>query len=129
MLFKIIGVGLVSVVLTLVLKNQRQEFSVMASVCGGLVIFALAMDGLKEIFSEMFELTNVANINSETLIPIIKVVGVGYITEFVCDIADDCGNKILSNKVEHGVANHRAYDYAPLPVLEAFVCLHCQLVL
>ena len=39
------------------------------------------------------------NLNFDFLTVILKIVGVGYITEFTADIAEDFGNKIIASKV------------------------------
>ena len=99
MLIKIIGIGLVCVVLSLMLKGSRPEFSLLVSVCGALVVFAMVFSSLEEIIGEVFLISNMSGLSGELFTPIIKVVGVGYITEFVSDIAEESGNKLLSNKI------------------------------
>ncbi len=102
MLIKIIGIGLVCVILSLLFKQYRPEFSILVSVCGALIIFFMMITGLEEIVGEVFNISQLTGISSELFVPVIKVVGVGYITEFVSDIAEDGGNKTLSNKIIMG---------------------------
>lgn len=99
MLLKIISVGLVTVVLAMLIKQYRSDFSILVSVCGGLIIFIMLISGLEKIIDEIFNLSNTVGIKSELFVPVIKAIGVGYITEFVSDIAEDNGNKLLSNKI------------------------------
>ncbi|MBQ8425197.1 MAG: stage III sporulation protein AD, partial [Clostridia bacterium] len=42
---------------------------------------------------------NLINFDYEYFSLILKIIGVGYITEFTADIADDFGNKTISSKV------------------------------
>ena len=99
MLFKVLGVGLVTVVLTLVVKQYRPEYALIVSVCGALIIFFMSIMAFEKVINEVFNLAQLTGIHNELLTPIIKVIGVGYVTEFVCDVAEDAGNKLLANKI------------------------------
>lgn len=98
MLIKILGVGICTVVLSLVLKQARPEISLLASVCGGLLIFMLVMEGVGEIASELILLSDMTG-EIEIVKPVMKVLGVGYITEFTANLAEDSGNKSVASKI------------------------------
>ena len=51
MIFKIIGVGICTIVVSIVLKQYKPELSVLVNICGGLVIFMLAIDGVSTLVS------------------------------------------------------------------------------
>ena len=53
MFYKIIAVALVTIVLNLVVKQYKPEFSILISVCGGLLIFIMLIDEIKVIVDEM----------------------------------------------------------------------------
>lgn len=99
MLVKIIGVGLCGVVVNLVLKQYRPEFCLLSNICTGLILFMMVVDGVKEIAENFIYLNNIAGIKSDILSPIFKVVGIGYITEFASDIAEESGNKSIAGKI------------------------------
>mgnify|MGYP004553240551 CR=1 FL=1 len=99
MILKIIGVGLVCVILSILLKQYKPEFALLVSIMGALVIFGMMTEGLKEIVSQMFVLSNISGLNSDILVPVIKVIGVGYLTEFTSNVAEDSGNKLIANYV------------------------------
>ncbi|MBQ9790160.1 MAG: hypothetical protein IJW24_01015 [Clostridia bacterium] len=99
MLFKILGVGIVTVILSSILKNSRSDFSLLINICGGLIIFYILIDGITELFDGIGFLSENANISSSIISSIVKVIGVGYVTEFCADIAEDSGNKFVANKV------------------------------
>ena len=99
MLFKIIAIGFICVVLALILKQYKPEFSLLVSVCGALIIFSMLVSNLKEILNMVFSISSSVSVDGEIFLPVIKIIGVGYITEFVADIADDSGNRLLSSKI------------------------------
>ena len=102
MLIKILIVGLLTVVLSYITKQLKSEFSMIVNICGGLIIFFLILDGVTDLFTGLNFVGADVNISSEILSSIIKVMGVGYITEFCADIAEDSGNKFIASKVIFG---------------------------
>lgn len=99
MLLKVLGVGICSVIIGLILKQYKPEFAMLANICGGLIIFILVIDEVQVIVDSFVNFEDMAIGQVEIVKPILKVIGVGYITEFTADIAEDCGNKSISNKV------------------------------
>lgn len=98
-ILKIIGVALITLVATLLVKQIKTEFSVIVALAGGLVILFMIIDGVKDIISYFSEMVVRTNINSEFFAIILKVVGVGYITEFSSHLCVDSGMSSLADKV------------------------------
>ncbi len=101
MLFKIIGIGICTLVLNLILKNQKPEIALLVNVCGGLLIFMFVLDGVSDLLDGFYELENYVG-KVEIVKPIMKVLGVGYITEFSSNLAEDSGNKSIASKIVLG---------------------------
>lgn len=101
MLFKIFGIGICTLVLNLVLKNQKPEIALLVNVCGGLLIFMFVLDGVSDLLDEFYEFENYVG-KVEIVKPIMKVLGVGYITEFSSNLAEDSGNKSIASKIVLG---------------------------
>ena len=99
MIIKIVVVAIISVFVSCSLKKYNPEFSVLVSVTGGVIIFLLCADEIAKIITYFSEIYNLINIDNEYFILIFKIIGVGYITEFTADIADDFGNKSISSRV------------------------------
>ena len=99
MLVKIIGVGICAVIINLILKQYKPEFCLMSNVCAGALIFMLIVNGVKEIIENFINLQNLTNIDIDIVTPILKVIGIGYITEFSSDLAEESGNKFIANKI------------------------------
>ena len=99
MILKIVIIALICVFVSSCVKPYNSEISTLVSVCGGVLIFLLCVDELKNIVQFLFEIANLSNINLDFLSAVLKILGVGYITEFASDIAEDFGNKTMSSKV------------------------------
>jgi len=99
MLLKIIGVGVCTIIINIILKQYKPEFALLANVCGGLVLFILVIDGVQNIVDNFIYLQDVTGLKTNVVTPILKVLGVGYVTEFTSDLAEESGNKSVANKI------------------------------
>ena len=99
MLFKILGTGLVTVVLYITIKQYKPELALLVSIEGGLIISLMLISEVEIIIDEFVSFGEVSGLGTSITTPIIKVLGVGYITEFCGEIAEDSGNKLLANKI------------------------------
>lgn len=118
MIFKIIGVGICTIVVSIVLKQYKPELSVLVNICGGLVIFMFAIDGVSTLVSEFYSIENLTS-QIEIVKPIMKVLGVGYITEFTANLAEDSGNKSVASKIVLG--GKVAICTLALPILKQLI--------
>ena len=88
------------------------------NICGGLVIFMLAIDGVSTLVSEFYSIENLTS-QIEIVKPIMKVLGVGYITEFTANLAEDSGNKSVASKIVLG--GKVAICTLALPILKQLI--------
>lgn len=96
---KIIIIAIICIFLTSTLKSYNNEIATIISVCGGVLIFLLVIDEMKNIFEYFISLYDMTGLNFDFLSVILKIVGIGYIVEFTADIAEDFGNKMIASKV------------------------------
>ena len=102
MLLKVLGIGVCTLIVNLILKQYKPEFALLANVCGGLIIFLMVLENGEQLISLFINFETDLGLKTEVLTPILKVLGVGYITEFTADLAEDCGNKSIADKVVLG---------------------------
>ena len=99
MLYKIIAIAIVTIITSSILKHYKSDFSTLINICGGLIIFMLVLKEFTSLFDNFVFIGENSNISSDIIISIIKVIMVGYLTEFCADIAEDSGNKFVASKV------------------------------
>lgn len=99
MIVKLVFIAIICVFISSLLKKYNAEMSSIVSICGGVIIFLLCIDELTEIIGYFSEIYNLTNLNFDFMKIILKIIGVGYITEFASDIAEDFGNHTISSKV------------------------------
>lgn len=99
MIVKIAIIALISIFVSSIIKNYNKEIANFISISGGIIIFLLCIDELKNILNYFNELYNLTHIDYEYFSLVFKIIGIGYITEFTATIAEDFGNKTIASKV------------------------------
>lgn len=99
MILKIIIIAIICIFCSTILKKYNQEFATLVNVCGGVIIFLLTVEELKNIITFFTTMYNMTNLSFDFITILLKALGVGYITEFAADIAEDFGNKMIASKV------------------------------
>lgn len=102
MITKIIAIALTTVVVSSIIKQYRADISLLINICGAILIVLLSLDGIGNIIDGIIQISDTAKVSQSIINPIIKVLGIGYITEFSADVADDAGNKSISSKIIFG---------------------------
>lgn len=99
MLLKILAVGIITVVSSLLIRQYKSDISLLINICGGLIIMYMLLGGLTSIFKDITFISDNSNISSSVIAAIVKVICASYLTEFCADIAEDSGNKFVATKV------------------------------
>lgn len=99
---KIIGIGLIAVIIIVILKQYRPEFAMYASLIAGILIFAMIATKLSGIIEVLKSLSSKTAINNEFLVLLIKITGIAILTEFTVSICKDAGESAIASKVDLG---------------------------
>lgn len=99
-IIKIVGLGLVAVVLIVIIRQQRPELAIQLSIVVGAVIFTMMLGKINSVISLMNELAKRSNVSMLYMGTILKIVGVAYIAEFGAQICRDAGEGAVASKIE-----------------------------
>lgn len=99
MLFTIIGIGILGVSATLILKEIKPSFAVFISLATCIVISVLVISKFQDLFDVIDGYLSKLSISSELLTTALKIAGVGYLIEFASDIAEESGLSSISHKI------------------------------
>lgn len=101
-IIKIIGVGLIAVIIITVLKQYKPEFTVYISICAGAIILGLVMTRISAVIQLLTELSNKVSDTNGFLKILIKITGIAFLTEFAVNICKDAGESAIASKVDLG---------------------------
>lgn len=99
---KILGIGLISVISIIVIKQYKPEFSVYISLIAGVIIILLIIDKITGIIGLLTALSTKVSINREFLEILLKITGIAILTEFAVSICKDLGESSIANKIDLG---------------------------
>lgn len=101
-IIKIIGVGLIALIIIIIVKQYRPEFTMYVSVAAGIIILLLVMDKLSSIIDLLTNLANKTSINNEFIFLLIKITGIAILTEFASSVCKDSRETAIASKVDMG---------------------------
>ena len=101
-IIKIIGGGLISLIIIIIIRQYKPEFTLYVSLLAGAIILLFLMDKISGIVDLLTSLSNKASINNEFLKLLIKITGIAFLTEFAVSICKDTGESAIANKVDMG---------------------------
>ena len=101
-IFKIIGVGVITAITALIVKQIKPEVSIIITITGGILMILMLVEsltGIFDIFNELIEKTGLA---SGLFTIILKIIGVGYLSEFSANLCYDAGANSIADKILFG---------------------------
>ena len=101
-IIKIVAIGIITCVATMIIKPIRSDFSVIIAILGGVIILFMIINYLTGIFSVFTNLISLTGINNNIYSLLLKIVGIGYLVEFTAGICSDTGNNSLGDKILFG---------------------------
>lgn len=116
---KVIGIGLVALLIIIILKQYRSEFAVYVSLIAGMLVFVLIIDKLEAIINLINSISNSTFINKNFLKIIIKITGIAFLTEFAVSICNDAKETAIANKIE--LASKMVVMYMSLPIISSLL--------
>lgn len=127
-IFRIVGVGFITAIAAILLKQTKPELAFAVTVTGIIVILLFVADMLKETLSALDSIAKLTGVENGLIKTLLKIVGIGYLTEFAAGILTDFGSASVADKVILGgkltvLAVSLPLLYRVLTVLNTFLGL------
>lgn len=101
-IIKIIGIGLIALVIAIILKQYRPEYAIYVSIIAGILILFFIINKLSGIINLLKSISDKTYINKQFIGILLKITGIAIITEFAVSICSDAGEKAIASKIEIG---------------------------
>ena len=98
-LVKVAIIAITSAMAVLIIKKTNPELAVVLSISAGIMIMILILDSLFEVVYTFYGIADLTGIDSEIFEIILKIIGIGYISEFSASVCTDSGNESIGDKV------------------------------
>ena len=125
--YKIVLLALFSIVGIAIIKQLKPEFVVPMTIGVSVLLLLMICDELYNVVYTFYNFADQANIDSEAIGCVIKVVGIGYLAEFSSNVCIDANCKSVGDKVL--LASKIAILFCALPIVEKLFTVIMNLAL
>ena len=96
---KIIVLGIILSVLTVLLKNIKPEYYLICVIVGSIILVMYILSGVQSIFEYFKTIVDRTGVDNVMFSTLLKIIGVGYLIEFSASICNDSGNSSIADKI------------------------------
>lgn len=98
-LIKVLILGIVLSVITVLLKQIKPEYSLICIIVGSIILIAYILSGVTQIFEYFNQIVDKTGIDKDLFSTLLKIIGVGYLIEFSAGVCVDSGNSSIADKI------------------------------
>ena len=125
-ILSIISIALVSVIIINLVSKYNTDFSIVATVVAGIILLVSIVGYFTDIIDKFEDIVTLTGINNDVFSVVLKIVGLGYVTQFSSDICRDFGVVSIAQKVE--LAGKIAIFAVALPIVMGMINMVLELL-
>jgi stage III sporulation protein AD len=100
-IFKIIGIGFITLFATIILREYKKEYVVYVLIIGGILIMINSIELINSIITFIDEFASKTEYQSFIKL-LLKITGIAIITEYAVCICRDSGENSIATKIDFG---------------------------
>ena len=120
-LIKIIGAAFLTAICSAILRSTKPELSFVVVVTGIIIILLFILDMVKGSFAVLSEIATMTGLENGVIKILLKIVGVGYLTEFSAGVLNDFNAASVADKVS--LAGKITVIVMALPIISGLLTL------
>ena len=120
-LIKIIGAAFLTAICSAILKSTKPELSFVVVITGIIIILLFILDMVKGSFAILSEIAAMTGLENGVIKILLKIVGVGYLTEFSAGVLNDFNAGSVADKVS--LAGKITVMVMALPIISGLLTL------
>ena len=97
---KVIALGLIGTIFSVLLKKENPQIAMLAAAVTGILIFLMFCSPLGELISLLRETAEQAGVGEGYFGIVLKVIGIAYLTQFGAQLCSDAGESAIAAKIE-----------------------------
>ena len=125
--YRIALLALVSIAGIAIIRQLKPEFAMPMTIGVSVLLLLMICDELYNVVYTFYNFAEQANVDSEAIGCVIKVVGIGYLAEFSNNVCVDANCKSVGDKVL--LASKVAILFCALPIVEKLFTVIMSLAL
>lgn len=113
--------ALIAAIVSVVLAKEGKDYALILSICVCTMVLVSAATYLQTIVAFLERLTNIGGLNSELLRILLKVVGIGFVSQIAGIVCVDAGNQSLDKALK--ILSTSVIIWLSIPLLEELLSL------
>lgn len=98
-ILKVVAVGLLTVFASIIVKQVKPEIAIIINIVGAIIIIIFALQMMRGVFDNFFGIFDKTGVNNSLFVPILKIIGIGYVCEFGANLCVDGGCSSIADKI------------------------------
>jgi stage III sporulation protein AD len=98
-IFKIIGIGVITAISVLIVKQVKPEIAIVVGLAGSIIILLNIISMLNDVLQTFSTIVDKTGISKDVFTTILKIIGIGYLTEFSSNLCIDIGSTSIAEKI------------------------------
>ncbi len=99
-LIRIAILGIIAAIFVVVISEKKPEMGMLLGLVFGVIALMIAFGKAGAIIKALEDTIESAGIDAKLLVPVLKITGMAYITQFSVDVCKDVGQNSIAGKVE-----------------------------
>ena len=99
-ILKIAVLGIVGTLLGIMLKEQKKEYELFATLGVSLCIFYFIMSKLQMVVSVINRMQDYVELDTQYIAILVKMIGITYVSEFSANLCKDAGYQAVAGQIE-----------------------------
>lgn len=99
-MIRIALIGLIAVMMAMLFKNTKNEYSFLISITACIIILLMGLSKIQVIVDAINKLQGYIQMNKAYVGILIKIIGITYVTEFSSSLCKDSGFSAISEQIE-----------------------------
>lgn len=96
----IIGFGIVSAILAMVLKQYKPEYHMLLSLAAGVSMLMIIIASAQPVFTQVMTIFEYTHMPNAYIGILVKALGICFLTQLASDVCKDAGEASIASKIE-----------------------------
>lgn len=96
---KILGIGIITTITALIVKQIKPEISMLITLSGSILILFEIVGMFSGVIETFLNLSQLTGVDTSIFQIILKIIGIGYLTEFTANLCIDSNMNSIADKI------------------------------
>lgn len=101
-IIKLIGIGLIALIIIVVIKQYKPEFAIYVSIASGILMLSMTFGAFSQILNVIENYADKISGSSKFVVIMLKITGIAILAELACSMCKDCGETAIASKIDLG---------------------------